>query len=288
MKSTWTQTFRRLAAACAVGGSTALSSAMAYAINASDNATNPAYADGWQAGDNGGTGFTPWNFDGTTAPSIHGVDSASTFNDIGTSWRMAINPDGLPRAGRGFAPLQVGQTLQMTIDNPAVHEFFKGYIIRLTSGGGNICYGGAPCTPGTTPMERLGVYTFEYFTNGNWLVSDLADDNAPTTLFDVGTAAGGMQISVKLTGPETYQLTMDPLGAGATYTKSGSLAKTGAGPIDWLEFVFFNTPTNPNAATDLYISSMAIVPEPGGATLLVMGGGALVGAVGRHRSKSRE
>ena len=31
-----------------------------YAAPASDNAGNVAYADGWQAGDNGGVGFMPW------------------------------------------------------------------------------------------------------------------------------------------------------------------------------------------------------------------------------------
>src|SRR5215213_8892581 len=36
---------------------------VAFAITvASDNASNPAYSDGWQAGDNGGTGFGAWTF----------------------------------------------------------------------------------------------------------------------------------------------------------------------------------------------------------------------------------
>jgi hypothetical protein len=261
---------------------------MAYAINASDNATNPSYADGWQAGDNGGTGFTAWNFDGSYAPSIHAIDAGSTFNDLGTAWRIAIDPDGLTRAGRGFAPLQAGQTLRLVIDNPTEQQFFKGYIIRLSTDSGNICYAGAPCTPGTMPTERLGVYTFEYFTNGRWLVSDLGDDNHQTTLADIDTAAGGMQIDVSITGPESYSLKMDPLGAGATYMQSGHLAHSGAGPISWVEFLFFNTPTNASFATDLYISSMAIVPEPGGSVLLAMGGGALAGAVNKRRSKRRE
>src|SRR5258705_11452053 len=55
--------FRRRLASCAVGGSVALSSAACYAAKAFDNASDPVYSDGWQAGDNGGFGFTPWNFD---------------------------------------------------------------------------------------------------------------------------------------------------------------------------------------------------------------------------------
>ena len=65
MKNSWTKTFRRLAAATVVAGTTAFSSAMCYAQIAFDNATDPVYNNGWQAGDNGGFGFGPWNFDGT-------------------------------------------------------------------------------------------------------------------------------------------------------------------------------------------------------------------------------
>src|SRR3954447_171263 len=36
------------------------SDAVLATVVAADNASNAAYADGWQAGDNGGTGFGPW------------------------------------------------------------------------------------------------------------------------------------------------------------------------------------------------------------------------------------
>ena len=150
MKDSWRGLFRRLAATSFVCSSMAWSSAMCYAAQlAFDSASDTVYADGWQAGDNGGTGFLPWNFDNDPgAVGTHTVDSTSPFNDLGTAWRIAVDPD-LTRAGRGFAHLQPGQTLRMVIDNPAENQFFKGYIIRLNSGGGNICYGGSPCTDGS-------------------------------------------------------------------------------------------------------------------------------------------
>jgi hypothetical protein len=261
MKNTWRHLFRRLAAICVVGASSAWSSALCYAQLASDSATDPVYADGWDAGDNGGFGFEPWNFDGSYTDAIHGIDSTSPFNNIGTAWRLAFGSDGLPRAGRGFEPLTEGQTLRMVIDNPTRRVLFKGYIIRFTAGGGNICYGEAPCTSGTMPKERMGVYAFEYGTNGRWLTSDLADDDFQTPLTDVDTAMAGMQIDFTITGPETYELVMDPLGTAATYTQSGSLRNTGAGPVDWVEFVFFNTATNPSQATDFYVKSLEILGD---------------------------
>ena len=259
MKNSWRQFFRRLMAGCAVFVSAAWSSAMCYAQVAADFATDPAYADGWQAGDNGGNGFQPWSFDndGGTA-GTHTIDSTSPFNNLGTAWRIAVDPD-ITRAGRGFSPLQVGQTLRMVVDNPSEIQFFKGYIIRLNTGGGNICYNEMPCTPGTAPKERLGIYTFEYFTYGDWLVSDLADDNFQTTLASPDTDMG-LQIDVTLTGAETYSLKMTPLDSpNLAYMQSGSLGNAGTGTIDWLEFVFFNTPSDPAADTDFYIKRLEII-----------------------------
>jgi len=261
MRNTWRHLFLRLAAVCAVGVSTAWSSALCYAQLASDSATDPVYADGWDAGDNGGFGFEPWNFDGSYTDAIHDIDSTSQFNNIGTAWRLAFDTNGLPRAGRGFEPLAAGQTLRMVIDNPTRRQFFKGYIIRFSTGAANICVDGAPCTPGTMPKERMAAYVFEYGTDGHWQTSDLEDDNFQTPLTDVDTAMAGMQIDFTITGPENYELVMDPLGTAATYTQSGNLGNTGAGPIDWVEFVFFNTATNPNQATDFYIKSLQILGD---------------------------
>src|SRR5262249_57780985 len=89
-----------------------------------------------------------------------GSANSSTFNNIGKAWRIALpDSNGLPRAGRGFAPLQVGQTLSVTIDNPTVTQFFKGYFIRLNGGtggvNGNICYGGVvPPHPAPPPPTQ--------------------------------------------------------------------------------------------------------------------------------------
>jgi len=284
MKNYWIQTFRRLGAATIVAGTSMFYSAMCYA-SAFDIATNPPYADGWQAGDNGGTGFTPWNFDGSDAAAIHGIDSSSPFNNIGTAWRLASTSDGASsRAGRGFGPLQVGETLNLTIDNPTARHFFEGYIVRLSSGGGNICYAGSPCTTGTTPKERVSFYTFEYFSYGNWKVGDLTSGSHSTTLFDTDTAAAGAKLSFTLTGPESYLLNVHPLGGAGDYTTTGALSNTGSGPINWVEFDFFNNATNPNQATDFYVSNMQVVPEPATFSLLVVSSALAAGFSGR-RSK---
>src|SRR6476659_11148969 len=143
MRDSWRHFFRRLASAAIVSVATVWSSAMCYAVQlAYDSAVDVVYDNGWQAGDNGGFGFGPWNFDGTfTNNPIGGPDlpdqgnqqamddglksgtqTSSPYNDVGRSWTMfnkkgrgqgpANGDEGteLAQAGRHFSPLQPGQT----------------------------------------------------------------------------------------------------------------------------------------------------------------------------------
>src|SRR5262245_14738000 len=113
MKSSWKQTFRRLAAGCIISAGMAWSSAMCYAATlANDSASDPVYASSWENGQNGGTGFTAWNFEsgyfwpyykgGTNTffpydQRIHTIDDgqragsqfSNPFNNIGRSWAAA-------------------------------------------------------------------------------------------------------------------------------------------------------------------------------------------------------
>jgi hypothetical protein len=253
---------------------------MCYAVQlAYDNASNSVYTDGWQAGDNGGFGFEPWDFTTDASSeglSIHRMDGVpptapTSFNALGTAWTLGNTtfhtppPSGdVARAGRGFSPLQVGQTIKVVIDNPTKEAFYRGYFVRFNSrngmtGGGNICYGNAACTPGTNPAQKLNVRTFEYFSYGQWGVGNGgAASFHRIDLFDVDTAAAGAEIDVTLTAPDTYQLTFDPFGAAPTYTETGLLADPGQ-PLDWLEFTFFNTNAQAGVDSEFFIRSIEIV-----------------------------
>jgi hypothetical protein len=295
MKNNWTQTFRRLAAACVIGGSTAWASAMSYAATiAFDTATDPVYDDGWQAGDNGGFGFGPWNFGGTyNSPLQQTTDIFSAPNDLGRAWTL-FNPNGpavgtgnppdggtdIARAGRGFPALVPGDTLHVVIDNPTERRFFRGYTVRFNTGGANMCYAGDNCTtpafdPGSV-ASRMSIGTFEYFTNGKWFSTD-----GNPTLFDTDTHHG-MRIDFTLTSANTFALQMTPLDNPAlAYSDTGTL--NGSGPINWIEINLYNTDSDyhpnavtPGAETDFYISNMWItVPEPGSAAIFVLGAGVL-------------
>jgi hypothetical protein len=196
--------------------------------------------------------------------------------------------------------LKIGQTLKVVIDNPTERQFFKGYFVRLNGAAagidgkgvdGNICYGGYACTnPFVNPVVPKGnIGTFEYFTAGEWFVDGAS---GPTGVFDTDTAAAGALISVKRTGANAYDVLIDSLGSVADFMESGIAFANPGVPVNWIEFTFFNTTTDtgepPTTATDFYISSMMIVPEPGTGTLLLLGaGGALLGIARARIGKGR-
>jgi hypothetical protein len=226
-----------------------------------------------------------------------GTQFSNPFNSIGRARTLGTTPndDGAPHVGRGFAPLGIGQTLEVVIDNPTARQFYKGYFVRLNGGtggvNGNIANQGFPASfPLGTPVPKMQFSTFEYFTNGEWSVNDAA--NTSTGVFDTDTAAAGALLSVTRTGADTYDVKMDSLGGGTDFMGVGRTFQNAGAPVDWIEFVFFNpisdTGMPPMTSTDFYISSMRIVPEPGSGALLVLGAaGALLGAVG-VRLRKRE
>jgi hypothetical protein len=268
MKTSWTSFFCRLAAVLLAGGATAWTSAIGYAQAAADNASNSVYNNGWQAGDDGGIGFGPWNFDGSYNNPLHFINSSHPENDNGTAWAISLDfpPRDLARAGRSFdVPLQVGQTFSIVVDIPTEHRFFKGYTIKLNSGGGNICYGGAGCTPGTTPVERFALWSFHDQSNpnewGRWRVAP--SPNPSFIPFYDEDSDQGLRIDFKLTGAESYELKMMGLEPGGMmYTRTGALANPGMGAINWIEFLHYDEATDPALATDIYISSMQIISPP--------------------------
>jgi hypothetical protein len=215
MKSSWRQTFRRLAAGCTLFSATIFSSAMAYAASAFDSASDPVYAASWDgitnsdvspygqltAGDNGGFGFNAWNFNssyywdfahGGTGNwynynfNIHAVDAPSNINNnIGKAWALGIvqyasNPNkfSLPRAGRGMSPLQPGETFSTTIDNPNTGNFdYKGYSFSLNS---------APATDGS----GRGVNGSICYHSSNCTPGVLPLPKSKLGLFSVNAGAG--------------------------------------------------------------------------------------------------
>ena len=223
MRNSWTHFFRRVVATCAVSGATAWSSAMCYA-NAFDVATNPQYADGWQAGDNGGSGFGPWSFNLTDANPAGTYQAMSYTSPIGTAWTLAThaNNSGLANAGRAITGgLLSGQTFSTTIDNPTTYHFYRGFDILFTNGSDNNGAG--------NNAAALRVSVFNYFAS-NWHLTDTGSTD--TGLDSVATGAAGVRIDLTLTSATAYSLTLTPLNGDPAYTHAGTLAQS----ISWVDY----------------------------------------------------
>jgi PEP-CTERM motif len=269
---------------------------MCYAQVAADNATDPVYADGWQAGDNGGFGLGPWDFTGTyNSPVGQALNTTAPYNPFPAAWTL-FNADAPPGPGTGTdiaqagraipGNLQPGQTVSVVLANPLQRRFFRGYTVRFNTGGGNTVFM-------ETPQSRMAVGTFDYFTNGKWFATGTGGD---PTLFDLDSYAG-MQIDFTLNTINTFTLTMTTLNNDSeTFTKSGTLDGPAGSAIDWIEFEIYNTDSDfyPTEvafpeATDFYISSIAIspvIPEPHTVMLVLAGlGGAFVVARARRRDE---
>jgi hypothetical protein len=221
-------------------------------VIASDSASDPAYADGWQAlngvdptetgTDNGGFGFLPWDFEadeGYWEPDHSPYDTPhfiqtepNAFNDLGAP-AFAITNGNVPFFGfttlatRPFAqPLRPGDEISVDIDNPLLQKFAPfdsaGFIISLRT---------------ADDVERFGLFTTEDFNNDEWTITDIQGHEMSTGLSDI-EGSGGFRFAVRLTGAETYVLTVTPHG-GAPSTFQGMLAMPGAGEITRIQFLMF-------------------------------------------------
>jgi PEP-CTERM motif-containing protein len=268
---------------------------MCYAQGAADSATDPVYADGWQAGDNGGFGYGPWDFTGTyNTPVGQVLDTTSRYNPFDAAWTL-FNADAPPGPGIGtdiaqagrriLGNLQPGQTVSILLANPLQRRFFRGYTVRFNTGGGNTRF----MEP---PQSRMAIGTFEYFTNGKWFATGTGGD---PTIFDLDSYAG-MKIDFTLNTINTFSLTMTTLNNDSeTFTKSGTLDGPAGAPIDWIEFELYNTDSDFSPtevafpeATDFYIASMIVspvIPEPHTACMVLVGAAGVFLAV---RARRRE
>ena len=139
---------------------------------AADDASQPAYADGWQSGDNGGSGFGPWTleYSGLLPGLFHAPQFIDRLPLSGNS--LGAPAFGMTTGNRDFfsdtsearrnlvRPLGIGQTVSIDIDgsslDPAARKFSSGNTVQLF---------------GTDGQERFGLYTNNGFLGDNWVVT---------------------------------------------------------------------------------------------------------------------
>ncbi len=265
------------AVACAVSGATALLTSHCSAqVLAFDSATDPTYSGGWSAGQNGGSGFGAWSFNGTDPTPAGTYQGISTTSAAGTSWTLMAHDSntGLANAGRSITGgLQAGQMFQAIIQNPINNNgagyTFRGFDILFTSGTDNNAGGD------NSSALRLSVFDF-YNAALNWTINDATHTSSAihTGLSGVMTGASGMIVDFTLSSPTAYTLSLAPQSSPGSpyYTVSGTVAS----PINYVDFRNYNTPSSGTSdnVNNLNISSMEVVsvPEPSAFALTALGG----------------
>lgn len=254
--------------ACLVTATTAIAAIgrPVLAVVVWDQADEATYNDGWQSGDDGGQGFGAWtlNFAGTGGHFI----GNSSYNGGSPNINTGTNNDeafGLwstidtTDAYRSLdAPLSVGKTFTISMDNGSVNSGGVVGISLQTSSGSN---------------------RFElYFSGGasNYTVnSGNGEENS-----GVGHTTGGLRVEFKLTGANNADVRIYRLQDSTTtesYFQNLPLKTTG----DIYRVRAFNYQAGGGDGNNFYVNSMG-VPEP--TTFSVLAGGILLASMRRKRT----
>ena len=217
-----------------------------------DNASQTAYDDGWQSGDNGGLGFGPWSLSGggvaAVGTSTANGDAEPPQGDIDSSgsraWSLARTQLSISAARPLIGALEVGQHILLDFDAyPTVGpngDFFT------------IDFGNSTVSRWHLFYDVLGP---RVFMPGGGVV------------YSQARSPEGFHLDFTLTGPDTYSATINVLGAPPNLF-SGNLDGTAGTSIDRIAVgngAFI-------AGNDVfYVNNLVVTPEPCG-IIAVVGG----------------
>jgi hypothetical protein len=242
------------AAIVAAASATPLLQNVQGAVLAFDDASQAAYSNGWQAGDNGGTGFGPWTFSYSgntngllyppqfidTAPALPGNTLGAPAFALTTGDRN--NQFETSEVRRTFtAPLAVGETFSADVNgsalNPSAPAFTIGNTFDLL---------------GTNGSERFSLLTNNEYHGGRWTATGDAD---------TGIAPGNsFHIELQLLTANSYNLVLSPIGGGTPFfTQSAApLAGTAGVAINRIRISDYGTGSSSDGSRELFVDNLAI------------------------------
>lgn len=226
-----------------------------------DTASNSAYSDGWQSGDNGGFGFSGWTL--STAGSGSGGHFIGTGHSaFGTSWGMFANGGKVTEAIRPFTgSLSINQTFSVSMDNGSIDS------------GGTVGLG-LQNSSGTNRIEFFfvgGDSSYKYFRPG--------DSSGTTT--GISFTSNGLRIFVTPVTTTTLRLqVMDASQTNSLFNQVLTVANAG----DISQVRLFNANAGSGSGNDAFFDDVA-TPEPVSAVWVIAA--ALVGRRQRPATRRR-
>lgn len=253
-------------------------SAYAAAL-ASDNASNPAYDDGWDNGDNGGGGFGAWSgLDdfGSGGGHFQAVSHGNSNVNVGTdAWGLyANNTENASDAVRTFTSgglnssntLAVGEAFRISFDNGNLQTNSSVGFGLQNSGGTN----------------RFEFYfkggDSHYFVNVRGTEYKLdGTGGRPTIPF----TNSGLALQFNQNASNGFTLIITQLSDNSVFTVYSSNTQDLLAS-DISQVRVFNYNAGPGDASNVYVNSLAVIPEPGSVSLLAVA--AALGLARRRRS----
>ncbi|HEY0550097.1 MAG TPA: hypothetical protein VGF13_10900 [Verrucomicrobiae bacterium] len=232
----------------------AISGSISHAsLIALDNAANSPYSDGWQSGDNGGSGFGAWSFSGGGANSgffrgssaDNGSSPSGNINTSGQSWGLYANNSALAAAVRPFTSgsLSAGQQFLIKMDN--------GFI----ESGGTVGFG----LQNSSSQNRFEFY----FVGGG--SSYTINIGGTITSAAIGFTDDGLTLVFTQGSGNAWVLDVTPAG-GSTSHFSGTLAAS-----DISQLRLFNSNAGSGSDHDAFFNDIQVVPEPTNIALGILG-----------------
>ncbi|MEZ6319234.1 MAG: hypothetical protein R3B49_10865 [Phycisphaerales bacterium] len=238
--------------------------APALAATGTDTADDPAYANGWADCTDGGAGFDPWNFRGTTENSDgfagrfmadENTDGASNVlnQDPGKAWALYANNGSGQEVAAAFRGLEVpiagaGRTLSITFENGGVAT---GGLVGVALRTGNDFSDASDYATGARSMF--------YFQGGDSNYSVV--DGAGLLATPAGFTFDGVTVKFIFTGADTYDMEVtryyDELGGSDTYTVTGRTL-AGSGAIESIAIFSDDGGASDNLNNDVYFNNLVL------------------------------
>ena len=262
-------------------------SAASAALIASDSAADTVYNDGWQTGDDGGSGWGGgWSFRNQTNVVLSANNSSRGWfvgNSLNNNSPAGSDSNGdgdinTPGTATGRAwGVYSNATDQVYAIRPLNGALDVQQIISWDMDNGNIATDQVVGLRLISNANDVNSRVFEFrFVGGNtgYSVFDSTGHRLTTLPF----SREGLHVEYTLTGPSTYSITITRKSNGATETITG----TNVNANSIVALAFKNQFAGSGSAADAFVNSISVtnVPEPAMAAVVVLAG---LGLLGRRR-----